>query len=335
MPLYRPGSSSERNARGVSSTSSIGLRFGVYNPAGDALDLAVQIKGASEFQLVAVTLGGHAGQLPFDVVGFQAQARDFHGIGSVFCAFRHLVQSVEVNIGSLVPRARVLFSKNRVFHRPIDHRSRRWHPLIAANGPQRFAGAHSADDLCFHIHLRLNTHHIPVRDQRIALAGLSEFRVFELTEADHVAGLEGASTSAIVEVHLHEAPCFLIPLARTNSDHSTAVVAFNRSVFAAPPIALDGNDEARNRRRDGFVQFHHHAILERAHHFFGSGLRYLSRKRFGSRSASFTDQPFLPCKTLLALASIFDAVAGDIRPAFTAWLARAFAFAACRRSSTG
>src|SRR5574337_982484 len=113
MPLYRPGSSSGRNARGVSSTSSIGLRFGVYNPAGDALDFAVQIKGASEFQLVAVTLRGHAGQLPFDVVGFQAQARDFHGIGSVFCAFRHLVQSVEVNIRTLITRARVLFSKNK------------------------------------------------------------------------------------------------------------------------------------------------------------------------------------------------------------------------------
>src|SRR5574337_613689 len=115
MPLYRPGSSSGRNARGVSSTSSIGLRFGVYNPAGDALDLAVQIKGASEFQFVAVTLGGHAGQLPFDVVGLPICACLRHGRlrSRPEEPARGLLSNSECPLVSALRRARRIEPENR------------------------------------------------------------------------------------------------------------------------------------------------------------------------------------------------------------------------------
>src|SRR5574337_802308 len=137
---------------------------------------------------------------------------------------------------------------------------------------------------------------IPVRDKRVPLPVFPELVVLQLTEADDVPGLQRAIALAVVEVHLLVAPGFRVALAWPNRNHSAPIEALHRPVFSAPVVGLDGNDESGDGRRDGFVELNDNAVLQGAHHFFGSGLRYLSRRRLGSRSASFTIQLFLRCK---------------------------------------
>jgi hypothetical protein len=65
------------------------------------------------------------------------------------------------------------------------------------------------------------------------------------------------------------------------------------------------------------------------------GLERTPRAAFLRLLFAVGSHPYPRFSFRFALASIFAAVPGAIRPAFTAWVARAFAFAACDLSGMG